>query len=73
MGKIKKNKKQVKGAGVIVFFKGAYEELKKVNWPTGEEVGNMTQIVIFFIIVVALFLGIADIVSLKFINWIFGL
>lgn len=73
MAKNTKNKKLTKNSGIIGFFKSSYEELKKVNWPTGEEVGMMTQIVIFFIIVIALFLGFADIASLKFVNWIFGL
>ena len=67
---IEKTKKK---NGVIAFFKSSYEELKKVNWPSSEEVSNMTQIVIFFIVLIALFLGLADLTSFKFINWIFGL
>jgi len=55
------------------FIKSSIEELKKVNWPSGEEVQNMTSIVVFFIIIIALLLSIADVVSVKLVDWIFSL
>ncbi len=55
------------------YFRSCYEELKKVNWPSKDEVLNMSQIVIVFIIIAAIFLGVTDVVSFKFVSWVFGL
>ncbi len=45
---------------VTQFIKEAYVELKKVTWPSKEQVINYTIAVILISIAVALFLGLLD-------------
>lgn len=65
--------KKIKEWKLIVFIKQCIEELKKVNWPTSEEVQEMTYVVIIFIIIFAILLSLADVVSVKLVDWVFGL
>lgn len=44
------------------YFSESYYELKKVNWPTREETIRLTGAVIAVALVVAIFLGILDII-----------
>lgn len=46
---------------IKTYFTESYNELKKVNWPTKSETVNLTLIVIGFSLIVALFLGLLDI------------
>ncbi len=47
----------------------AFKELKKVTWPTASELRRDSVVVIFTIIITAIFLGITDeLVNLAF-NW----
>jgi preprotein translocase subunit SecE len=43
-----------------LFLRETVGELRKVNWPTRQEAINLTSIVLVVIVVMALFLGIAD-------------
>jgi preprotein translocase subunit SecE len=45
-------------------------ELRKVSWPTREQVTNLTIVVIVVCMVLAAFLGILDAAFAKFITWI---
>jgi preprotein translocase subunit SecE len=45
---------------MIKFIKEAYIELRKVTWPSRQQVINYTAVVIFVSIVVAVFLGLLD-------------
>ena len=49
----------------VTFLKEVQEELKKVVWPTRDEVIRLTVVVIFVSLVVGLFLGGIDIVLVK--------
>jgi preprotein translocase subunit SecE len=42
------------------YLNGVQEELKKAVWPTREELLKMTQIVLFLIVIVALYCGGID-------------
>jgi len=55
------------------YFKNSRDELKKVNWPSLDEVKNMAFIVFMFILISAILLGIADFISFKLISRIFSL
>ncbi len=46
---------------IIQFFKDSFAELKKVTWPSREEVLASTKVVIIMILLIALVLGIFDI------------
>ncbi len=43
-----------------VFFKEAFQELKRVNWPTRQETVKLTAIVIGASLLMAAFLGVLD-------------
>lgn len=45
---------------VTSYFKESYAELKRVNWPTKEQVKNYTVLVIILSIATAIFLGGLD-------------
>lgn len=45
---------------LISYFKGAWEELKKVIWPTRNEIIQHTLVVVGLSIFLAAFLGVAD-------------
>lgn len=49
----------------VTFLKEVQDELKKVVWPTREEVIRLTFVVIFISLVVGLFLGGIDIGLVK--------
>ena len=42
------------------YFKETKSELKKVTWPSKDQIKNNTGIIIVFIILVAIFLSICD-------------
>ena len=44
----------------ITFFQQTYDELKKVVWPTREQLIRLTFIVIFISVVVGLYIGGID-------------
>ena len=47
------------------FLKEAIAELKKVIWPTRNDLKNSTIVVISFIIIVSIFIGLVDIFFTK--------
>jgi preprotein translocase subunit SecE len=56
---------------IIRFFKDSYAELKKVTWPSREEVLSSTRVVIIAILAVAFALGLVDILLLNGITFLF--
>ncbi len=56
---------------IIKFFQESYAELKKVTWPTREEVGSSTKIVLISVAIVAIALGLVDYLLFKGIELIF--
>ena len=52
----------------ITFVKQSYDELKKVTWPTREEVIRLTVAVIIISLVVAFFLGGLDALFAKIVQ-----
>lgn len=53
------NVKQKKG--IIRFFREAKSELKKVTWPTKNQIVHNTIVILVFIIIVAVILSVLDI------------
>ena len=68
------------GAAVFVIKHGptfqlaneVVDELAKVTWPTREETGNATVVVIVTVVVCSAYLGVFDAVWLSLTNWILG-
>ncbi|NOY07866.1 MAG: preprotein translocase subunit SecE [Spirochaetes bacterium] len=56
---------------IILFFKESYAELKKVTWPSREEVASSTKVVLISITLIAAALGIVDFLLFKGIDLIF--
>ncbi len=56
---------------IIRFFKDSYAELKKVTWPSKDEVLSSTRVVIIAILAVAFALGLVDILLLNGITFLF--
>ena len=56
---------------IVQFFKDSYAELKKVVWPSRDEVGSSTKVVIVSVIIFALVLGAVDFLILSGIDLIF--
>jgi len=55
-------------AGVGAFLRGCWAELQRVQWPDRRQVAQATGVVLGFVVVSALFLGLADEVSQKIVN-----
>ncbi|HUX22637.1 MAG TPA: preprotein translocase subunit SecE [Spirochaetia bacterium] len=56
---------------IVQFFRDSYAELKKVVWPSREEVGASTKVVIVSVIIFAVVLGAVDFFLLAGIDFIF--
>ena len=56
---------------IIQFFKDSYAELKKVVWPSREEVGASTKVVLVSVALFAAVLGFLDFLFLTGIDFIF--
>ncbi len=56
---------------IIQFFKDSFAELKKVIWPSRDEVASSTKIVIISVIIFAAVLGLVDFLLVLGIDLIF--
>jgi preprotein translocase subunit SecE len=56
---------------ITSFFKESRQELRKVVWPTREQVAISTRVVIVSVIVFALTLGLVDYILLQLLYKIF--
>ncbi|OGH13642.1 MAG: preprotein translocase subunit SecE [Candidatus Levybacteria bacterium RIFCSPLOWO2_02_FULL_37_10] len=59
-------------ASPVIFLKEVQEELKKVVWPTREEVVRLTFVVIAVSLIVGLFLGGIDFILTKLTQVLLG-
>ena len=55
---------------LIAFLQGSWRELQRVQWPDRRQVIQATAVVLGFVIVAAVFLGVADTLSTKLMNFI---
>ena len=56
---------------LVGFFKNSYAELRKVTWPSREEVGSSTKVVLVSVLIFAVILGLLDYVFLAGIDLLF--
>lgn len=56
---------------VIRFFQESYAELKKVTWPSREDVAASTKVVLVSIVLIALALGFVDYLLFQGIELVF--
>jgi preprotein translocase SecE subunit len=52
------------------FLQGSWRELQRVQWPDRRQVAQATGVVIGFVIVAGVFLGVADLVASKLVNFV---
>lgn len=57
-------------ARIKKFFKDTKSELKKVTWPTKEQLKKNTGVIIAFIILVAIFLFVFDVAFGKLVSFL---
>ncbi len=58
------------GNRLINFLQGSWRELQRVQWPDRRQVMQATGVVIGFVIVAGVFLGVADLLAGKLMNYI---
>jgi preprotein translocase SecE subunit len=58
------------GNRLVNFVQGSWRELQRVQWPDRRQVMQATGVVIGFVIVAGLYLGVADLVAAKLMNFI---
>jgi preprotein translocase subunit SecE len=56
---------------IILFFQESFAELKKVTWPSRDEVISSTKVVLVSTIVIAAVLGIVDFILVKLVDLVF--
>jgi preprotein translocase subunit SecE len=56
----------------LQFFSQAKAELKKVTWPTRQQTLASTGVVMVIVVVMALYLGIIDLILAKIVKFILG-
>jgi preprotein translocase SecE subunit len=55
---------------LVNFVQGSWRELQRVQWPDRRQVMQATGVVIGFVIVAGVFLGVADLLATKLMNYI---
>jgi preprotein translocase SecE subunit len=58
------------GFRVVGFLKACWAELQRVQWPDRRQVGQATAVVLGFVVIAGAFLGAADIVAQKLVDFI---
>ncbi len=58
------------GPRLFNFFGACVAELKRVDWPNRNQVGQGTAVVLGFVVVAGAFLGLADVVAQKIVDFI---
>ena len=56
---------------IVQYFKESYAEIKKVVWPSKEEVASSTKVVIISTIIFAIVLGVVDFLLIAGLDLIF--
>lgn len=56
---------------IVLFFKECYAELRKVVWPSRDEAISATKVVIVSTVVIAIVMGLVDLVLNFGINYLF--
>jgi preprotein translocase subunit SecE len=58
------------GVRVVAFLKACWAELQRVQWPDRKQVGQATAVVLGFVVIAGAFLGLADVVAQRIVNFI---
>jgi preprotein translocase subunit SecE len=55
---------------ILPFFRACWAELQRVQWPDRKQVGQATAVVLGFVVIAGAFLGFADIVAQRIVDFI---
>lgn len=55
---------------VFTFLRACWSELQRVQWPDRRQVGQATAVVLGFVVIAGAFLGLADFVAQRIVNFI---
>jgi preprotein translocase subunit SecE len=58
------------GNRLMTFLRGSWRELQRVQWPDRRQVGQATAVTVGFVIVAGAFLGLADFLASKIVDYI---
>ena len=58
------------GSRLVNFIRGSWRELQRVQWPDRRQVMQATSVVIGFVIIAGVFLGVADFLSGKLMDYV---
>jgi preprotein translocase SecE subunit len=58
------------GSRLVNFIRASWAELQRVQWPDRRQVGQATTVVLGFVIVAGAFLGLADFLAQKLVDFI---
>ena len=61
---------QREGGRLMTFLRGSWRELQRVQWPDRRQVGQATAVVVGFVIIAGAYLGLADYVAGKIVDFI---
>lgn len=56
---------------ILQFFKDSFAELKKVQWPSREEVRSNTKVVLVSVFIFAVLFGVVDFLLLQGVELVF--
>jgi len=56
---------------IILFFQESFAELKKVTWPSRDDVMSSTKVVLVSTLIIAFILGLVDFILFKLVDLIF--
>jgi preprotein translocase SecE subunit len=59
-----------RGPRFIAFLRASWAELQRVQWPDRRQVGQATAVVLGFVVVAGAYLGLADVVAQRVIDFI---
>ncbi|HEV7805615.1 MAG TPA: preprotein translocase subunit SecE [Solirubrobacteraceae bacterium] len=54
----------------VTFLRACWAELQRVQWPDRKQVGQATAVVLGFVVIAGAFLGLADVVAQRIVNFI---
>jgi preprotein translocase SecE subunit len=58
------------GSRIVNFLRACWAELQRVQWPDRRQVGQATAVVLGFVVIAGAFLGLADIVAQRIVDFI---
>ena len=58
------------GSRLALFLRACWAELQRVQWPDRRQVGQATAVVLGFVVIAGAFLGLADVVAQRIVDFI---